>query len=643
MPKEISKEEREEKLRKILFVPCESKAQLHAWIKIFLGLDIPNCIVDPESTSTPMDMIFEVYNKMRLNDDKRFNRVLYYASRDSFKTLSAAILELLVVFHLGRDVAHMAAIEAQSQKSQSYVKKFMGRPFLRDYLTGDSQERTTVIRFNDPYTGNNLTERQYQSLDANEKDRYIEISNYIKIVICTPQGANSDHVPFFVVDEVDVVANPRAYEESKMIPAPINGLMPVTLLTSTRKISTGLVQREMDEAVDVDGNVRLQVRHWNIVDVTEACQPDRHLPNEPKIPIYVDDENLRALSETAFNDQNDEAKKRFKKEEGYKGCLKNCKIFPACRGLLATKQKSTSPLLKPIDHVINMFVGSNISVQTALAQLLCKKPSTEGLIYPNFDRPTHVIPPYRMAEIITGSPCPPTMSKKDLIQLMRDRGMMFYSGMDFGFTHNFAVVTVATDGARAFVIDVIAEPELLPDEQIKVVEKLRYLEPSIFADPENPQMIATLRRAGYRMRSWDKGKGTVVAGIDVVRMRLRPPMGDPLLYFLSGDPGVELLARRILKYHWKTDVAGRITDKPSDYEDDECDALRYVIMNLFSSKKRPQSSAQAPEEQRDEPVRQSGMYSKENWMKEWLHDHGINQDEGEGFRAKKGRLIVDMS
>ena len=69
-----------------------------------------------------MDMVWECYSKMMYNNDPAFNRVLYYASRDGYKTLGASILELLVVFHLGRDVAHMAAIEAQSEKSQLYVK-----------------------------------------------------------------------------------------------------------------------------------------------------------------------------------------------------------------------------------------------------------------------------------------------------------------------------------------------------------------------------------------------------------------------------------------------------------------------------------------------------------------------------------------
>lgn len=636
---ELTKDQKDAQKRKILFVPCTTKAQLHKWIRIFLQLDIPDCIVDPDSNCSPMDMIFEAYSKMLRNDDRSFNRVLYYASRDSFKTLGASILELLVVLHLGRDVAHMAAIEAQSRKSQLYVKKFLSRPFLRDYLIGDSQEETWIARFNDPVTGDNLTEPQYKALANEDKDRYIEIRNYIKVVICTMQGANSDHVPFFVVDEVDVVTNPKAYEDAKMIPAPINGLMPLTLLTSTRKISTGLVQKEIDNAVDDEGVIRLHIRHWNLIDVTEACSPDRHLPDEPKIPIYVNEDELRAITPEKYGSLSVETQAKFTKEVGYAGCLKKCKLFAACKGRLATLQKSKSPLLRPIDHTINQF--RTVSLPTALAQLLCRKPSTEGLIYPNFDRATHMLSPAQMAEMLIGMSFPASMTKSELVALMKTRDLLWYAGMDFGFTHNFVTVTGAVDGYRAFIIDVISQSELLPDEQIHALDNdVKHLNPSIFADPENPQGIAMFRKHGYRMRDWKKLPGSVSGGIDIVRMRLRPPLGEPLLFFLAGDAGCELLAKRLSKYHWKTDAAGRITDKPDDTDDDECDALRYFVMNVFAPKGKVKSAPEVADVTTG--GRQDGTYSRENWMNEWLQANGVTSSETDAVKGRKGRFIFDI-
>ena len=41
-----------------------------------------------------------------------------------------------------------------------------------------------------------------------------------------------------------------------MIPAPRDGIMPITLLTSTRKSSTGLVQKEIDKEFDPEESLR---------------------------------------------------------------------------------------------------------------------------------------------------------------------------------------------------------------------------------------------------------------------------------------------------------------------------------------------------------------------------------------------------
>jgi hypothetical protein len=622
--------------RKIAFVPCTTRDALHKWIRLFFEFDVPDCIVDPDSTSTPMDMLWECYSKALYNNDPTFARVMYYASRDSFKTLCAAMLEVLAVVHLRRNVAHMAAIEPQSEKSQEYVKKFFSKPILRDFVSGDNVRRVEFARYIHPETGESFSESRFRALSPELRDaQWEEVRNYIKIVICTPAGANSEHVPFFVVDEVDVVTNERAYQEAKFIPAPINGWMPTTVLTSTRKISTGLVQREIDEAVDQEtGEIRLHVRHWNILDVTRACPPERHLPEQGKIPIYVDPKRLQAIGEAKWKGLTEPEQAKFTKEEGFVGCLKNCKIFAACHGRLATHQKSKSELLKPINHVANMM---NAPIDYVLAQLLCKQPSTEGLVYPNFSRDKHVITAAQMAEMILGFPVDPRMDKKGLIDIMRQRDMLCYAGMDFGYAHNFAVVTIFCDGYRAFVVDVIAEPELLPDQMVDVCNKrIRDWNPVIFPDMENKQMIAVLRRAGFRMREWQKVAGTVVGGISAVQLKLQPPMTEPLLYFLAGDPGVELLVKRLMKYHWITDAAERVTDRPTEVEDDECDALRYAIMNVFGAEKgRPAVAGDSPA---PAPTHPPHVYTVENWMSKVIEERGGLSEGSAGSSGRRGRF-----
>jgi hypothetical protein len=571
----------EDEIRQLLFTPCESKDALARWIRVFLGpkLFFPDCIVSDESNSSPMDMIWEVYNKARLNDDENFSRVMAYANRGGFKTLGASVLEVLQVLHLNRNVAHMAAIFDQSKKSQEYVRDFFASPYIRDFRIGQNVKKIEICRYYNPETGRSLTEKEWLDLPSETKNTYQRKYNYIQIVLCTMQGANSAHTEFLCVDEVDVVPKQhiRAYEEAKHIPDPRDGMMPITLLTSTRKFSYGLVQTEIQNSSETG----LHVRHWNVIDITKACEPSRHEPEKPKRTYYINDSNLRHITEEDYKLLDEQNQKKYYPREGFTGCQK-CPLFPACKGRLATHQKSESPMLKPIPSIINAFKQSSAAaVQT---QLLCRKPDASGLIYPKFEREIHMKTASQMAEMITGEKQDPNMTKSQLLQLMVDKGARFYAGMDFGFTHNFAVTVSAVFGQFMFIFTVIAMPNLELDEKVAVCEPLRAYNPTIYGDPESPADIKTFKRKGFNMREWSKYPGSVKAGIEVVRMKLMPAAGSPQLFLLKDDPLCELLATRIEKYHFMTDAGGFISEEPDDDNDDEVDAMRYMVMNVFAPK-----------------------------------------------------------
>lgn len=609
---------REELLRKALFVPCNSKEALHRWIKVYLGIDLPDVIVDPTSNSSPMDLIWEIYDAA-INNRPGYSQVLAYAARDSFKTFSSAILEVLCITHLGRSVAHMAAIEPQAKKSQQYLKKHFARPFLRDYVTLKNERMVEVTRYHNSRTGENLTLKQYEEVqDPALQLEFQEIKNYVTVVICTIQGANSEHVPFMVVDEVDVVENPDAYQEAKMIPAPIDGKLPITLYTSTRKYSFGLVQTDLIDKAD---EKELVIRHWNLIDVTHRCPASRHLPDEPKVKVFVSEETLKTITEGDYGLLADAEKEKYKEDTAYAGCMKNCRLFAACRGRLAEKppcpkcneQGICPSMYKPVIHVQAQF--KNVSLDKAKAQLMCWKPSLEGLIYPNFNRETHMLTPAQMAEKITGEPHRSDFSKADLIQLMQSRGMKAVSGMDHGFSHNFAVVTGFRDGPRFYIVDVISQAELELMQKIDLCkQRIHGWDPVVYPDTAYPSDNKTFKRHGFKMKEWNKGKDSVAGGISIVRTKIMPALGKPEdaeLYLLQGDEGCELLATRLGQYHYTVDAAGRITDIPDEENDDECDACRYALMNEFAPKGKPQVSSADPIPQQSSPG--STQYTQENW------------------------------
>lgn len=631
----------DELMRRALFTPCESKEQLARWIRVFLNIHFPDCTVSDESNSNPLDMIWEVYNKARLNDDENYARVMAYAARGSFKTLGASVLEVLQVLHLGRNVAHMAAIFDQSKKSQEYVRDFFSKPYIRDFRVGQNVKKIEVSRYYEPSTGKSLTENEWGSLGGETRNTYQRVYNYIQIVLCTMTGANSAHTEFFCVDEVDVVPKQHrpAYEEAKHIPDPRDGLMPITLLTSTRKFSYGLVQEEITNAYESG----LHVKHWNIIDITAPCLPARHLPEQPKRLYYINDSTLKHIVEEDYKLLDETSQKKWYPVEGFAGC-RECPLFSSCKGRLATHQKSTSPMLKPISTVINRFKTASLSgVQT---QLLCRKPDESGLIYPKFNRETHMKTVQEIATMMTGEPTDRHMTKAQLLQLMVDKGAKFYGGMDFGFSHNFAAIVGAVFGQFMFVVTVIAAPGLELDEKIATCEPIKPFNPIIYGDPEAPADVKTFKRKGFHMREWDKYKGSVKAGIEVVRMKFQPAVGAPQMFLLKDDAGCEYLAKRLEKYHFMTDAAGQISEEPDKELDDECDALRYMVMNVFAPKGKLNMPASRYEDDVKSVIKEALSHHEPGKSSDWMRDkiQSLTGDQSKPVETKtirRGKFSFD--
>jgi Pretoxin HINT domain/LAGLIDADG-like domain len=665
----------------------------------------------------------------------------------SHNTIAASIFEVLCLVHLERSVCHLAAIMAQSKKAQKYIKNFFQRPFLRDFIVSDNERSIVFVRYYDADTGNSISVDTFKELPKLEQDRYVRKENYISLVVCTVQGANSEHTPFLCVDgetklqtdidgeavltaeelfyrlagengnricltsggakiedpsirisvlgmnletsdlefkpitkaflrdsdtlkistknheiictpdhplfvlgkyieakdliigdclytiggylesikkiepagvrqvfdftvadnhnffgngilnkncidEVDVIPkqNLSAYEEAQMIPCVYEGKLPITLLISSRKYSFGKVQMEIDDASpskdDPEGSGTI-IRHWNLLDVTERCPSTRHQPEKGKVVIYRSDDTLKAISPKQWESLEPDQQAKYIKDTGCYGCLNNCTLFAVCKGALIHKSDKwyEHSLLKPIDFTIGSF--KSVSAPTAKAQLLCWRPSEEGLIYSNLDRSIHMLTAAQIMEKLTGERQDKIIFKDKLFDYMKEKGLIFACGIDWGFTHLMSTVLIAVDGARAFVIGAWSRPKLDPGQKLNFLKNtIKKFDPIIFADTESPDMNQLVKKAGYRIRDWSKEQGSVLGGIEIVRLKLAPASGDPELYFLGGDDGVEELFRNLQRYHWEIGLDGKPSDKPDKEGDDPMDATRYVIMNIFKGKGR---------------------------------------------------------
>ena len=103
------------KIRTLLFKPCDTRDELHDWVEYFLDLDLPGVIVDEDSNSTPLDMVWDCYtHQIHGCEDENISRILYYASREGGKSLAESTIEVMLLLHARNNIYHLAAIKEQS-------------------------------------------------------------------------------------------------------------------------------------------------------------------------------------------------------------------------------------------------------------------------------------------------------------------------------------------------------------------------------------------------------------------------------------------------------------------------------------------------------------------------------------------------
>lgn len=644
---------RGELMESAFWAPCENKDHLRRWIKTYLGIDLPDGhICDDEihaepSNSSPLELIWEIYDRAMYHHDWDKSRFLAYSAREGYKTLACSIMEVLSMFHWERSVAHGAAIEAQAAKCAQYVEGHLSWPILNKYVIGNNKRTIEVGWYESHDKTQRIPFREYKELVRNgeiDEFEYTRKTFYLKILVATITGMNSEHVPFLVLDELDIMPE-RPFKEAQAIPSKTSdGNPPIVFMTSTRKFSNSIVQREIDGAKDSG----LQIRHWSIIDVGKPCPPERHHPEKPKIPIYYSVDTLKTMSKADFDLMTAEQQALYHMAEGYDGCLNNCPLFAGCRGRLASRPiKSKSKLLKDVEEITTVFKTYAGDPGFVKAQYLTWKAENVGAIFPFLNPAQHKLTAAQMAEMMTGQNQDPNMSKAQLIQTMHNLGVRFVAGMDHGYVHNFAVVLAAIWGDIVFVFHVISVSNFELSQKIDLCRReLTQFKPDIYPDIAYPGDNTTFKNAGFRIRDqWTKD---TPLSISCVRSKIMPaPGAPPEIYFLAGDAGCDFAFDMCVGYRWKLDAAGKPTDQPHKEMDDEVDALRYMMLNEFKHKifkKRNNVANVNINAQTQQPVAtQVAQINKQLMANEIISRMTDNGGDNTGtLRVKKGKFFVSI-
>ena len=151
-----------------------------------------------------------------------------------------------------------------------------------------------------------------------------------------------------------------------------------------------------------------------------------------------------------------------------------------------------------------------------------------------------------------------------------ESGKLIRYGLDFGFSNDeTALVAVYDMGEKKLgLVEKIYKKGILPSQYCAELERAG-IEPSVLivADGARPEIIAEIKRGGYRCIAADKGAGSVLRGIERV--------SEYQVEYEGKD-----LEREYLSYAWRKKKSGESMDEPQDGNDHLMDALRYAIDDL---------------------------------------------------------------
>ena len=144
------------------------------------------------------------------------------------------------------------------------------------------------------------------------------------------------------------------------------------------------------------------------------------------------------------------------------------------------------------------------------------------------------------------------------------------AGVDFGYVHPAAVPEIHWNGEKLWVDDEWYKTGRTDAQIAEYVASCHYK--AVYPDPENAGGIEELRRKEVNVREVKKGKGSIVEGIQMIRELFLNKQ------LLINKRCVNLISE-LESYVYDEDKKSEVPIKEND---DLIDALRYVVLSLFS-------------------------------------------------------------
>ena len=140
-------------------------------------------------------------------------------------------------------------------------------------------------------------------------------------------------------------------------------------------------------------------------------------------------------------------------------------------------------------------------------------------------------------------------------------------GLDFGFSNDpTAIVRVLKANERIYIDEICYQTGLTNSDIAGLLKGQNYAGELVICDSAEPKSIEELRRFGINAIGADKGKGSIMAGIDLLRR-------SKVLITRSSSN----IRKENRYYQWKTKKDGSFERIPKDFQNHTIDAIRYAL------------------------------------------------------------------
>lgn len=592
----LTKEERDAVSKVLLFQRLTDKQQLALWLKFFLGVDLADCIVSRFATSSPLDMVWDIYQFCANDGNEEPRDVRYIAGRSSQKTLSLAALKVLLPLHFKRSVVHLGGTKAQAKRAYTYFKKFVNRPYVRDQLKDEPiQEKTVFVVGGD------------------------EIE--VEILSISPMAVQGPHAPVVSLDELAALTPDKikAYDDVSGIPMYTEDGKPwIKFGISSRKGAYTVIEAEYETRTET-GTI---FNFWTVLENTKQC-PDSISGTEP-LSYYVNAIENKAVSAKEYETYAEMEKTKYERVNARKNCF-TCPLKAICAGDLK-KQTSTCRTLRPTKAVIQEFKQADL--QWFLSQKMSMTPSTEGLVFGKFKKDIFEKTTREIYEIFMGERAERDYSEEELISIMHSKGCKVYAGLDHGHTDPAVVIVIFEDSlGNIFIMHCFAQPGLDPEQLRDEVKRLKfkYGFTHLYPDTSQPAINELIKKGKFVkvVDDFDK-KGQIENGITLIRQKISPTTGGTKFYGLKG--GCDFFIKEMEKYHNEEDTGGNITDIPADEFNHSIDALRYAAINRWEKGGRVMGTQEQKQQEETKEVYVNKVQeANQNWLKEQIKNASDGQ------------------